>query len=200
MFTDSVQVTLLGEIQERSCLCDFTLTRADYIDIISKKSGALFALATKAAAIVSQRIPEYELDKYYQCGLNLGIAYQITDDFFDYFAHHTNKDKYCDLRQGVITLPLIYLLKKASISEQEELKGLIMQNKLTNKEIAKVTCLMYKYQVVDLVLFDLQYFTDKAKKILPGDLAVSRKVVEFINLIERKITRVGNHSAFYLHS
>ena len=58
----------------------------DYIEMITKKTSVLIASSIKMAGIINQ-LDSGELDILYDIGLNLGIAFQIQDDYLDLFGN-----------------------------------------------------------------------------------------------------------------
>ena len=58
----------------------------DYIEMITKKTSVLIASSIKMAGIINQ-FDSGELDILYDIGLNLGIAFQIQDDYLDLFGN-----------------------------------------------------------------------------------------------------------------
>ena len=57
----------------------------DYIEMITKKTSVLIASSIKMGGIINQ-LDSGELDILYDIGLNLGIAFQIQDDYLDLFG------------------------------------------------------------------------------------------------------------------
>ena len=57
----------------------------DYIEMITKKTSVLIASSIKMGGIINQ-LDSGELDILYNIGLNLGIAFQIQDDYLDLFG------------------------------------------------------------------------------------------------------------------
>src|SRR5256885_16590691 len=89
------------------------LTIESYYEKINHKTACLIAACCKGGAIVSQASDE-EINLFYEYGLNLGIAFQIIDDILDYTEDQATIGKPAgnDLRQGMVTLPLIYALQE----------------------------------------------------------------------------------------
>ena len=58
----------------------------DYIDMITKKTSVLIASSTKMGGIIN-KLEKGELNHLYDIGLNLGIAFQIQDDYLDLFGN-----------------------------------------------------------------------------------------------------------------
>src|SRR3546814_3647363 len=100
-----------------SDVCSSDLDR--YLDIISAKTAALFAAATRIAAVVAEREEAVEtaLESY---GRYLGIAFQLVDDAIDYSSDETTmgKDKGDDFRDGKVTLPVILAYARGSDADR----------------------------------------------------------------------------------
>ncbi len=92
------------------------------MDIISAKTASLISGACACGAIIAQADPHIE-SALTQFGLNIGIAFQLIDDLLDYTSSEAEFGKPVgkDLREGKITLPLIYTL---SGLEQDHIKQL----------------------------------------------------------------------------
>ena len=86
-----------------------------YYEKIKHKTACLIAACSKGGAIVSQASDE-AITRLHDYGMHLGIAFQIIDDILDYTEDQTTIGKPAgnDLRQGMVTLPLIYALQDQS--------------------------------------------------------------------------------------
>lgn len=87
-------------------------TEQNYLNIIRNKTAKLFEAAAEVGAVLANAKPHIQTI-FAQYGLHLGTAYQIIDDLLDYQATDQNFGKQLgnDLREGKITMPLIYLLQ-----------------------------------------------------------------------------------------
>jgi octaprenyl-diphosphate synthase len=116
-----------GEILQTQRRFDLKLSIAEYIKIISMKTGALFRVSTELAAILNGCRPDevLALRNYGDC---LGIAYQIYDDCLDLAGTEgaTGKTVGTDLAKGKLTLPLLHVLAQAGPAEQERLHSIIL--------------------------------------------------------------------------
>src|SRR3546814_3187369 len=97
-----------GEVNQLTAQRQVEISEDRYLDIISAKTAALFAAATRIAAVVAEREEAVEtaLESY---GRYLGIAFQLVDDAIDYSSDETTmgKDQGDDFRDGKVTLPEI---------------------------------------------------------------------------------------------
>lgn len=152
-----------GEILQLTKTRDLDITEEEYIDIISTKTGALISAACRIGAILGS-LPEDMEDALARFGMKTGIAFQIADDILDYMADEGKLGKYLgkDLKEGKITLPLIYLLKAASDAEVEEVKKILNSSfaKGSHKRILK---LFEKYDVIELSFKRAEHLIADAK-------------------------------------
>src|SRR6266704_2236532 len=113
LFSDTVATVCEGTIMEMITARRINLTIEAYNHTIWPKTACLIAACCKGGAIVSGASDE-EIEQLYEYGLNLGIAFQIVDDVLDYTEDQATIGKPAgnDLRQGMVTLPLIYALQE----------------------------------------------------------------------------------------
>ncbi|MCL1917157.1 MAG: polyprenyl synthetase family protein [Peptococcaceae bacterium] len=106
-----VQMTL-GEIQQIRAAYDVNQSFKNYYYRISRKTALLVGVSCQTGAMVSGA-SEGETLRMRRFGHSLGIAFQIVDDILDLTADPRKLGKPCggDLRQGIMTLPMIYALE-----------------------------------------------------------------------------------------
>ena len=104
-----------GEILQLQHKGEVDMLEETYFKIISSKTAALFAAATKVGAILSNKEnKEKEALEFY--GKNLGLTFQIADDTLDYNSEIKvfGKEVGNDFYEGKITLPIILLFQKTN--------------------------------------------------------------------------------------
>lgn len=91
-----------------------SITREEYLQRISAKTAALFAVATEGAAVLSEA-PEREVEALRDYGYHLGVAFQMIDDILDFIGdpQELGKPVGSDLAHGIITLPTLWYLDHA---------------------------------------------------------------------------------------
>ncbi len=101
-----------GEVLQLMKAFDLNLSQADYIEIISSKTAALFSAASESGAVAAGA-SEDKIQALYSYGLNLGLAFQIQDDVLDYqgSAADLGKNAGDDFSEGKSTLPLLLAMK-----------------------------------------------------------------------------------------
>lgn len=107
-----------GEVLQLMKAFDLNLSQADYIEIISSKTAALFAAASESGAVASGA-PEEKIAALRNYGMNLGLAFQIQDDILDYqgAAADLGKNAGDDFAEGKSTLPLILAMQATRASD-----------------------------------------------------------------------------------
>ncbi|MDB5468441.1 MAG: farnesyltranstransferase [Caulobacter sp.] len=107
-----------GEVLQLTRAHDLNLSKDIYLEIIRAKTAELFAAAAEAGA-VSAGATEEQTRAMRTYGMNLGLAFQLSDDALDYGGTTEKLGKYAgdDFREGKATLPL--LLAIAATGEQE---------------------------------------------------------------------------------
>ncbi len=117
-----------GEIIQTQRRFDMQLSKADYFDIIRKKTAALFASAMELGAQLNGQSPE-TCETLKDFGLSIGTAYQIYDDCIDLIGDEQEfgKTLRTDLNKGKLTLPILNLLGSANDKQREKLHRLLIQ-------------------------------------------------------------------------
>jgi octaprenyl-diphosphate synthase len=109
-----------------------------YFEIIRKKTASLIAscCATGAASVSSDK---ETVEKFRKMGENIGIAFQIKDDLFDYEQNiNSEKPNAIDIKERKMTLPLIYLLQKSTWIERRKLIYIIKNHNTNSEKIADI--------------------------------------------------------------
>jgi octaprenyl-diphosphate synthase len=99
-----------------------------YMDIIFRKTAILFQASMKIGAILNKGTDE-EVKSLASFGLHFGNAYQMRNDYLDYFGNSesTGKNIIEDLIEGKATLPIIHAMQNASEADQKIIKGSFKQ-------------------------------------------------------------------------
>ncbi len=113
LFAETVATVCEGTILEMITAGRIDLTVETYYEKIRHKTACLIAACSKGGAIVSEASEE-DIEQLHEYGMDLGIAFQIIDDILDYTQNQSTIGKPAgnDLRQGMVTLPLIYALQE----------------------------------------------------------------------------------------
>lgn len=125
----------LGEIDQIYNARFHTLNEKAYFEIISRKTASLFVSCVKMGGF-STGTPEEQIEPMCRFAELLGLCFQIKDDIFDYFNDEKiGKPTGNDLREGKITLPLLYALSRTELPDHSFMLELSRKEILTTKEI-----------------------------------------------------------------
>jgi geranylgeranyl diphosphate synthase type II len=144
------------------------VTVDEYINMIRLKTSVLVAAALKMGAIIAGT-DEEEAQKIYDFGLNLGLAFQLQDDFLDVYGDPMTFGKQVggDIIENKKTYLYIQALKLASLEEKEELENLFSLNLEDNTDKINKVKEIYKTSGVDVLTTNIiKDYTKKAFEVL----------------------------------
>ena len=124
-----------GEIDQIDVAKHHSIDEQTYFSIINKKTASLFQSCVKVGgySVGASDIDIANLSKFVEL---LGLSFQIKDDIFDYFKDDAiGKPTGNDLREGKVTLPLIYALSHTDAPRHEEMRRLADSDSLTTEQI-----------------------------------------------------------------
>lgn len=124
-----------GEIDQIDVAKHHSIDEQTYFSIINKKTASLFQSCVKVGgySVGASDIDIADLSKFVEL---LGLSFQIKDDIFDYFKDDAiGKPTGNDLREGKVTLPLIYALSHTESPRHEEMRRLADSDSLTTEQI-----------------------------------------------------------------
>lgn len=138
-----------GELLQLNRIGDPDITEAEYLEIISAKTGALISAACGIGAVLAG-LPASQENALTEFGMKTGIVFQMADDILDYMANESDLGKRLgkDIAEGKITLPLLCLLSQASPLEQAEIKTVIRE--FSESGLARIMELLKQYRSIDL--------------------------------------------------
>ena len=140
----------------------------DYLKMIEYKTAVLVAAAMEMGAIIANASKE-DCAAIYNFGLNLGIAFQIQDDYLDAFGNPENFGKQIggDIIENKKTYLYLKALEFGSESETAEIKEFFKAENHGNYEkIDAVKELFLSSGAADQALKGIEEYTQKASEIL----------------------------------
>jgi octaprenyl-diphosphate synthase len=156
-----------GEVLQLTQIQNADLTEAEYFRLVECKTGVLISAACRLGAIISKAPLSHE-DALTAYGKKLGLSFQITDDTLDYAAdqHQLGKVLGKDLDEGKVTLPLIYLMRKANAGEKDNLRNILNADAVSENDLTYTLGLMTKHGAVEEALNVAQSLSNDAKAAL----------------------------------
>lgn len=124
-----------GEIDQIDVAKHHSIDEQTYFSIINKKTASLFQSCVKVGgySVGASDTDIANLSKFVEL---LGLSFQIKDDIFDYFKDDAiGKPTGNDLREGKVTLPLIYALSRTESPRHGEMRRLADSDSLTTEQI-----------------------------------------------------------------
>ncbi|MBR9861216.1 polyprenyl synthetase family protein [bacterium] len=137
ILSSAVEQMSEGELLQMEKARKLDITEDVYFDIITKKTASLLASCCGIGA-ASTTDSEEVIENVRQMGLDIGIAFQIKDDLFDYGDNNVGKPTGIDIVENKMTLPLIYSLNKSSSSERKKIIRIMKKDKKSKQEIKEV--------------------------------------------------------------
>ena len=117
-----------GEVMQLMNIGNIDISENLYMDIIFRKTAILFQASMKIGAILNKGTNK-EVQLLATFGLHFGNAYQMRNDYLDYFGNSesTGKNIIEDLIEGKATLPIIHAMQNASEADQKIIKNSFKQ-------------------------------------------------------------------------
>jgi octaprenyl-diphosphate synthase len=161
------QLMVEGELIQLERIGKIWITEADCMELADRKTAGLFSVCAKLGAVVAGADTAIE-EKLGEFAWNLGMAFQIIDDLLDFTAREKTLGKPVgsDLKEGKITLPMVYALENATGAEREEIQTVLSDRNYDRVPFQRVRQTMQKYGVVGRVQERAHQFTDKARQII----------------------------------
>ncbi len=163
----------------------------EYIKMISLKTAVLVATSLKFGAIIASANQD-DIDNIYNYGLNLGIAFQLQDDYLDVFSNEDfGKQKAGDIVENKKTYLFLKTLELADKTDSIELMKWYGMKEFSETKITSVIKLFEKYKVPKLIEEKIQEYTLNAIQNIDNLSLVDNKkkvLIKFANqLMERKV-------------
>ena len=179
IISKSVKDMSQGELLQIEKARRLDIDEKTYFKIITKKTASLIASCCALGASASNS-SKSQINKFYELGEKIGIAFQLKDDLFDYGNRKIDKPTGIDIKEKKLTLPLIYALNNSSESKKKWLINSVKNsNDYVIKDIISYVTEMggidytqkkineyYNSAVEDLKYFEDNEFKESLKKLI----------------------------------
>lgn len=156
----------LGEIDQVDIARNHNIDEDTYMEIIRAKTASLFECCAAVGGYANDA-PQTAIDELRRYARLLGICFQIKDDTFDYFNDPiVGKPTGNDLREGKVTLPLIYALRRHDMPEHDEMLDLINKETLTSEDIDRLVDFAKRAGGIEYAYDTMVRLRDEASAIL----------------------------------
>jgi len=189
LFSHTLMTIVNGEVNQLFLDCS-SADIEEYHQRIYSKTASLFETSAQTAAMISNA-NQRQTDALAEFGCELGMAFQVVDDVLDYTGAEKKMGKPVggDLRQGLVTLPLIYYLEQ--YPNDTLAKGLIRgKNNLNEEEFSQLIANIVQSDAIDKSLLDARDYVTRAKCCLMSlpEGAERAALIEICNFVVERLS------------
>ncbi len=155
-----------GELVQIQKSRSLNIDTETYYEVIRKKTASLIAACTACGA-KSTGAEQKVVDRVYEMGINIGMAFQIKDDLFDYQSHGLiGKPTGNDIKEKKFTLPLIYSLNRAEARKRKAMIRKIKNGNRSQRVVNEVVQFVTDLGGIDFAMDKMQEYKQNAMEIL----------------------------------
>ena len=156
-----------GELYQLTKTGDVDITEEDHFEIIRRKTAYLFGGCAQIGGVLGAVSKEQE-HALREFGFNLGVAFQLVDDLLDYTADESALGKPVggDLREGKVTLPIIYLLQRGGEEADRLIRAVVSDRAVSKDQWRQITALLREHRTPDLAYDKATEYANRAKASL----------------------------------
>jgi octaprenyl-diphosphate synthase len=169
ILTDVTRKMIEGELIQLSFNGSLDITEQQHLEISMRKTAFLFSACSRIGAILGAATDEQQEDlgRY---GLSIGMAFQLVDDVLDFTSTESTLGKpvVSDLKEGKLTLPLIYIMREGEPAHRALVQTVLRENGFSSVGKETILDLVHRYRTVDRVLDKAQEYAETARRCLDG--------------------------------
>lgn len=156
-----------GEIAQLTRNGRLDVTADEHLDLVSRKTAGLFSACCEIGAVVAGA-REDEIEALRDYGMDLGMAFQIIDDVLDFTSTQSTLGKPVvnDLKEGRLTLPLIYLLRKDDGDSRAMIGTVLRERGFVTISKERILAALAEHRTIDETLDLARAFGQSAQKRL----------------------------------
>jgi len=156
-----------GELYQLTKTGDVDITEDEHFEIIRRKTAYLFGGCAQIGGVLGKIGKERE-QALREFGFNLGIAFQVVDDLLDYTADETALGKPVggDLREGKVTLPIIYLLQRGGEEADRLIRTVVTDRAVSKEQWRDIVRLLREHGTPDMAYAKALEYATRAKSVL----------------------------------
>ncbi len=167
------------------------VTIAEYLRMIYLKTAVMFAGCLKSGAILAGA-DEQSQEALYNVGINLGIAFQLSDDLLDVYAdeHVFGKSVGSDIRDNKKTFLYLKALEQASADDKATLKHCFQTSDMDfERKFNTITAIYEKLQIAEKTQSEIHVYLQKSQEALQKvQVSAEKKAVlmQYIANLEKR--------------
>ena len=183
------QMMVEGELLQLERLHKIDITEADYMELVDRKTASLFSACARMGAIAAGA-NEAQENQLADFAWNLGMAFQLVDDILDFTSTEKilGKPSGNDLREGKVTLPLIYALEKASPADRQMVETILADSSYENVPFMQVVKMLEQHQAIQRAYDRAKGFTEKAHALIGAfpESPAQRALRDIVDLVTER--------------
>ena len=167
LFANMLNDLCIGEIQQGDQKFKI-ISYEDYIKKSERKTAKLFAAGAECAAAITPGANNLIIKAVRDYSLNFGIAFQIMDDILNFTGCHKKVGKPAgnDLKNGILTAPVLFALEESEKKNDLTLKKLINNKLRGKKDFDQAMSLIMKSEGIQQSRDLAKYYIEEAVKAL----------------------------------
>ena len=156
-----------GELYQLTKTGDVDISEEEHFEIIRRKTAYLFGGCAQIGGVLG-KIGKDREQALREFGFNLGIAFQVVDDLLDYTADETALGKPVggDLREGKVTLPIIYLLQRGGAEADSLIRAVVADRAVSKEQWREIVRLLREHGTPDMAYAKALEYATRAKSAL----------------------------------
>ena len=153
-----------GELYQLTKAGDVDITEDEHFEIIRRKTAYLFGGCAQIGGMLGGVTRERE-DALREYGFNLGIAFQLVDDLLDYTADQDALGKPIggDLREGKVTLPIIFLLQRGGQDADRLIRSVVAERAVSSDQWRDIRRMLVEHRATDQAYARAVEYAERAK-------------------------------------
>lgn len=161
------QMMVEGELIQLDRIGRIDITEADCMELVDRKTACLFSACAKLGAVAAGASAETE-EKLGEFAWNLGMAFQLIDDMLDFTSREQTLGKPVggDLKEGKVTLPLVYALETATAVERRQVETVLRDRSYDAAPFAEILAVIERHAGIQRTRERAQQFTDRARQLV----------------------------------
>ncbi|MBE6086307.1 MAG: polyprenyl synthetase family protein [Selenomonas ruminantium] len=164
----------VGEIIQDHTVYQAVKDLDNYYERIQKKTADFLEICCELGGLVGG-LPEEDTKKLAEYGHCIGMAFQITDDVLDIMqtSEQIGKPAGNDIRQGIVTLPVIHALNVSA--DAEELAEIVTNPEMTGEMVERALEIVRMTDGVEVAKAKADEYLERARQVIPADLPAEIK-------------------------
>jgi octaprenyl-diphosphate synthase len=156
------QMMVEGELIQLERIGQIDITEADCMEVADRKTACLFSACAKLGAVTAAE------EKLGEFAWNLGMAFQLIDDLLDFTSREQTLGKPVggDLKEGKVTLPLVYALENATPAERRQVEIVLGDRTYDSTSFSDIYSMVEGRGGIQRTRERAQQFTDRARQLV----------------------------------